>query len=113
MPKKHSDKTPVENIIMLLKFMLQENRFITLNEFVDKLEISKQAILRYLERVDLSYFGKLEKTKIGREVAYRLVSNWKFTTFRKGLQGMPDFSMVEVLWQIASAKNGKKARDQV
>lgn len=85
MPKKWSEKTPSENIILLLKYMLQNQRYIPLKELEEKIGISKQSIGKYLERIDLSYFGKLEKIRIGKEVAYGLwISRPRDNTGKKG-----------------------------
>lgn len=72
MPKKLGDYTPTQITIKLLVCLLENDRFYTLSELSEKFEISKPTVIRSLERPDLTFFGKLIKQKLGREVAYRI-----------------------------------------
>lgn len=72
MAKKLGDNTPSQTTIRILVCLLENDRFHTLGELAEKFEVSKQTVIRTLERQDLSFFGKLTKEKLGREVAYRI-----------------------------------------
>lgn len=72
MSRKLGDYTPTETTIKLLVCLLENDRFYTLSELAEKFEISKPTVSRSLERPDLTFFGKLIKAKLGREVTYRI-----------------------------------------
>ena len=70
MPKKITDDTPTQTAIRLFVYLLENEGIHTLSELADRFEISKQTVSRSLERPDWSYFGKLIKERIGKEVIY-------------------------------------------
>lgn len=74
MPPKHSDSKPGEKLLTLYTlFMVQGERHISLGEIAKALECSKQTVLRLLDQMEASGFGKLEAPLIrGREHYYRM-----------------------------------------
>lgn len=78
MPKKFSDNTPTQNTIKLLAYLLENDHFHTLTELAGRFEISKQTVIRSLERHDFGFFGELIKEKQGKEVAYRMEKSRAF-----------------------------------
>lgn len=77
MPGKKSDKTPTETFMQLLIFLLEHSQPVTLGELAMTLKVSKQSVLKYLDRIDLTYFGKLERQKRGKEVVFVFEPNVK------------------------------------
>lgn len=72
MPKKESDNTPTQTAIGLLVYLLENEGSHSLTNLAQRFNVSKQTIGRTLERGDLTFFGKLIKEKVGKEVEYRL-----------------------------------------
>lgn len=74
MPAKSSDKTPGEKLLALYTLlMLQDGRAISLASLADALQCSKQTILRLLNQIEASGYGKLaEPERRGKEDYYKL-----------------------------------------
>lgn len=72
MPKKDTDNTPTDTAIKLLVFLLENERGYSLTRLAERFNVSKQTIIRTLERHDLSFFGRLVKETVNRESVYRL-----------------------------------------
>lgn len=76
MPYKNSDKTPGEKLLALYTLlMLQGERAISLASLAEALDCSKQTVLRLLNQLEASGYGKLqEPERRGKEFYYKLVS---------------------------------------
>lgn len=74
MPAKHSDSKPGEKLLTLYTLlMLRGDHAISLGELASALECSKQTVLRLLDQLEASGYGKLEApTTHGREHYYRM-----------------------------------------
>lgn len=74
MPAKRNDSKPGEKLLTLYTLlMLRGDRAISLGELAETLECSKQTVLRLLDQLEASHYGKLEPPTIqGREHYYRL-----------------------------------------
>ena len=74
MPPKHSDRKPGEKLLTLYTLlMLRGDHAISLGEMAETLECSKQTVLRLLDQLEASGYGKLEEPIIqGREHYYRM-----------------------------------------
>ena len=74
MPPKRSDSKPGEKLLTLYTLlMLRGDRAISLGEMAEALECSKQTVLRLLDQLEASGYGKLEEpTTQGREHYYRM-----------------------------------------
>lgn len=77
LPAKISDKTPGEKLLALYTLlMLQDGRPISLASLAEALQCSKQTILRLLNQLEASGFGKLlEPERRGKEFFYKLAVN--------------------------------------
>lgn len=76
MPAKLSDSTPGEKLLSLhTLLMLQGERWISLATLAEALKCSRQTVLRLLDQLEASGFGKLDAPQVkGREHFYRLAS---------------------------------------
>lgn len=75
MPAKFSGKTPGEKLLALYTLLLiQDGKRISLTRLAQLLDCSKQTVLRLLNQMEASRFGKLEEPlRQGREHCYRLM----------------------------------------
>ncbi|MDL2210483.1 WYL domain-containing protein [Desulfovibrio sp. OttesenSCG-928-O18] len=70
--KWNPDAKPSEKMLSLYTMLLFSGREATLSELSRELQCSKQAVLRLIDQFEASRFGKLLRTKRGRESVYRL-----------------------------------------
>lgn len=73
MPKKwNPDTKPAEKLLSMYTMLLFSGREASLGELSRELGCSKQAVLRLIDQLEASRFGKLLRAKRGRESIYRL-----------------------------------------
>ncbi len=73
MGKKHNqDATAVENILALYTFFLANSQGDSLTGLTRRFNVSKPTMLRYLQQLEKSEFGKIQLEKRGREHFYSL-----------------------------------------
>ena len=70
--KWNQDAKPSEKLLSLYTMLLFSGREASLGELSAELGCSKQAVLRLIDQLEASRFGKLLRAKRGRESAYRL-----------------------------------------
>ena len=70
--KWNPDAKPSEKMLSLYTMLLFSGREATLSELSEELQCSKQAVLRLIDQLEASRFGKLLRAKRGRESVYRL-----------------------------------------
>lgn len=77
MPVKISDRTPGEKLLALYTLlMLQGDQAISLSDLASSLMCSKQTVLRLLNQLEASGYGKLEEpVRRGRQDFYRLAKS--------------------------------------
>ncbi len=72
MGKKWNDAKPSEKLLSMYTLLLFSGREASLGELSAELGCSKQAVLRLINQLESSRFGKLLHAKRGRESVYRL-----------------------------------------
>jgi predicted DNA-binding transcriptional regulator YafY len=73
MPQKWNiDATPSEKMLALYTMLLFSGREASLTELSRSLNCSKQVIMRLIDQLEASRFGKLLRSKRGREAVYQL-----------------------------------------
>jgi predicted DNA-binding transcriptional regulator YafY len=73
MPKKwNPDASPSEKLLSLYAMLLFSGREASLSDLSRDLNCSKQAVLRLIDKLEASPFGKLMRVKRGREAVYHL-----------------------------------------
>ncbi|MDR3357250.1 MAG: WYL domain-containing protein [Desulfovibrio sp.] len=73
MPKKwNSDASPAEKLLSLYAMLLFTGREASLSDLSRDLNCSKQVVLRLIDKLEASPFGKLMRVKRGREAVYHL-----------------------------------------
>ena len=70
--KWNQDAKPSEKLLSLYTMLLFSGREATLSELASELGCSKQVVLRLIDQLEASRFGKPVRAKRGRESAYRL-----------------------------------------
>jgi predicted DNA-binding transcriptional regulator YafY len=97
MPPKNSDATPAEKILSLYTLLLiNSGRYFSLTELAERLECSKQTVLRLVDQIEMAEFGKITRDKRGREAVYAI----------ERPQRLPLMSVnAEGLYQLALCRN--------
>jgi predicted DNA-binding transcriptional regulator YafY len=72
MPKKWNNAKPAEKMLSLYSMLLVCKRELSLTELARELDCSKQAVMRLINQLEGSRFGKVIEEKRGREAVYRL-----------------------------------------
>ncbi len=73
MGKKHNqDTTAAENVLALYSFLLTHHQHYSLTQLSEKFSVSKPTMLRYLQYLEKSEFGKIHCEKKGREHFYSI-----------------------------------------
>jgi predicted DNA-binding transcriptional regulator YafY len=73
MPKKwNPDASPSEKLLALYAMLLFSGREASLSDLSRDLNCSKQVVLRLIDKLEASPFGKLMRVKRGREAVYHL-----------------------------------------
>jgi predicted DNA-binding transcriptional regulator YafY len=73
MPKKwNPDASPSEKLLALYAMLLFSGREASLSDLSRGLNCSKQVVLRLIDKLEASPFGKLMRVKRGREAVYHL-----------------------------------------
>ena len=70
--KWNPDSKPAEKLLALYTMLLFSGREASLTELATELNCSKQAVIRLVDQLEASRFGKLLRSKRGREAVYRL-----------------------------------------
>ena len=70
--KWNQDSKPSEKLLSMYTMLLFSGREASLSELSTELDCSKQAVLRLIDQLEASRFGKLLHDKRGRESIYRL-----------------------------------------
>ena len=70
--KWNSDAKPAEKMLALYTMLLFTGREASLSELSRELDCSKQAVLRLRDQLEASRFGKLLRSKRGKETLYQI-----------------------------------------
>jgi predicted DNA-binding transcriptional regulator YafY len=70
--KWNQDAKPSEKLLSMYTMLLFSGREASLSELSRELDCSKQAVMRLIDQLEASRFGKLLRAKRGRESVYRL-----------------------------------------
>ena len=70
--KWNQDAKPSEKLLSMYTMLLFSGREASLSELSRELDCSKQAVMRLIDQLEASRFGKLLRSKRGRESVYRL-----------------------------------------
>ena len=70
--KWNQDAKPAAKLLSMYTMLLFSGREASLGELSRELNCSKQAVMRLLDQLEASRFGKLLRSKRGREAVYRL-----------------------------------------
>ena len=93
---KQSFASPSEKLIALYSLLLFARYPLSLTYISDQLQCSKQSVLRLIERIESSGYGKITRQKKGRETVYILSKP----------RNLPKISInSEGLYQLALCKN--------
>jgi predicted DNA-binding transcriptional regulator YafY len=89
------DSTPSEKLIALYSLLLFSGRKFSLGDLAEKLHCSKQTVMRLTDRLESAPFGKLIRSRNGREALYEI-----------GRPRLPKISLnAEGLQQLALCRN--------
>lgn len=72
MGKKWDDARPAEKIVSLYSLLLFSGRKWSLKELSEKLNSSKTSVLRLIDQLEGARYGKIIKSKEGRESFYEI-----------------------------------------
>jgi predicted DNA-binding transcriptional regulator YafY len=72
MPKKKNDAKPSEKLLSLFTRLLFDGREASLKQLSSDLDCSKQTVMRLIDQMEASKYGKLLYVKRGREAFYQL-----------------------------------------
>ena len=70
--KWNQDAGPSEKLLTMYTLLLFSNRHMSLGELAEELDCSKQSVLRLITRLEASRFGKIRRSRRGRESIYCL-----------------------------------------
>jgi predicted DNA-binding transcriptional regulator YafY len=93
MPFKWSDAKPAAKLLSLYSLLMISSRELTLTEISQKLNCSKQSVLRLIKQLEASRFGKVIVGKKGREACYRLDRPKNIPRVSLTLDGFKDLLM--------------------
>lgn len=72
MGKKWNDSRPAEKLLSFYTMLLFSRAPISLSEAAESLECSKQTVGRLADQLEGARYGKLNKSKVGKEVYYNI-----------------------------------------
>lgn len=70
--KRNPDSTPSEKMIALYSMLLFSGRKFSLGNLADELQCSKQTVMRLIDKLESAPFGKLVRSREGREALYEI-----------------------------------------
>jgi predicted DNA-binding transcriptional regulator YafY len=73
MPAKHSEAKPAEKLLSLYSLLIfNGGHQFSLSELAERMDCSKQTVLRLIDQMESSEYGKIVRNKMGREAVYTI-----------------------------------------